>query len=338
MTYLLVVEGISSILVTGGAGYVGSVLVRKLVNLGYKVRVIDSLIYGDEGISELISNNSIEMIVDDIRNNEILPNALRNIDCVIHLAAIVGEPLCKKIPEAAYQINQTATKHLVDYSKRAGVKRFIFASTCSNYGSSSTVVNENSPVQPLSLYSETKINSENYVIGSDLETFETCVLRFATAYGLSPRMRFDLLLQEFLRDAIIEKEIRIFGADYWRPLINVNDMANACQRVIESKGDVISCQIFNVGDDSENYTKIELAKIIQEFIPSIKISVSESKNDPRNYKVSFEKIRRQLNFTAKNSVKDSVKEILAEINSGRLDPVDSEFSNMAKMTENVAVF
>ena len=164
MTYQKYVKDISSILVTGGAGYVGSVLVKKLLESGYQINIIDSLIYGDDGISELVSKNKINLIHEDIRNESALLEILSNNDCVVHLAAIVGEPLCKKIPEAALQINQEATKKLVDISKKAGVKRFIFASTCSNYGSSNTIVNEESPVQPLSLYSETKVNSEKYVI------------------------------------------------------------------------------------------------------------------------------------------------------------------------------
>ena len=125
---------LKSILVTGGAGYIGSVLTHKLVKSGYNVRIIDSLIYGKDGISDLISNNSIELVQKDIRDEKALSKVIENIDCVIHLAAIVGDPLCKKIPVAAKQINEDATKKLIDISKKQGIKRFIFASTCSNYG------------------------------------------------------------------------------------------------------------------------------------------------------------------------------------------------------------
>ena len=326
---------ISSILVTGGAGYVGSVLVTKLVKLGYKVRVIDSLIYGNEGISKLISNNSIEMITEDLRNNVVLSNVVKNIDCVIHLAAIVGEPLCNKIPDAAYQINEIATKNLVSYAKKSGVKRFIFASTCSNYGSSAEIVNEDSPTQPLSLYSKTKLNAEKFIINSKDNSFEPCILRFATAHGLSPRMRFDLLLQEFLRDALIEKKISIFGQDFWRPFIHVEDMADACISVARASSDLISGEIFNVGSDDENYTKKQLAKIIQEFIQDTEIEILKAKTDPRNYKVSFEKIKNSLNFKIKKSVKDSIYDILQENKSGNLNPSDSDFTNMSRLTEKI---
>ena len=155
-----------SIVVTGGAGYVGSVLVDKLVNEKFNVKVIDSLVFGNDGISHFIDNNSIEFFNVDIRETNKIGEIIENSDCLIHLAAIVGEPLCKKIPNAAKQINEIATKNLVKLSKKYKVKQFIFASTCSNYGSSLEIVNETSPVQPLSLYSECKVNSEKFILWS----------------------------------------------------------------------------------------------------------------------------------------------------------------------------
>ena len=328
-------RSLNSILITGGAGYVGSVLVRKLVSLGYDVKVIDSLVFGNDGISSLINEKKIEFFNLDIRETEKISSIIQNIDCVIHLAAIVGEPLCKKIPDAAKQINEFATKNLVNICKNKKVKRFIFASTCSNYGSSQNVVNESSPVMPLSLYSECKVNSEKFVLDQNNDIFETCVLRFATAHGLSPRMRFDLLVQEFMRDAIVDKKISIFGADFWRPLVHVEDMADACISAIDASSQLISGQIYNVGNDKENYTKIKLAEIIKEFITDVEIEIIKSKKDPRNYKVSFEKIENSLNFEPKYTVRDSVIEILNDIQSGKIDPRDSEFSNMSKLTEKI---
>jgi nucleoside-diphosphate-sugar epimerase len=329
---------LKSILVTGGAGYIGSVLTHKLVELGYNVRIIDSLIYGKDGISDLISKNSVELIEKDIRDEKILNEAVKEIDCVIHLAAIVGDPLCKKIPVAAKQINEDATKKLVTISKEHGVKRFIFASTCSNYGSASATVDENSQVQSLSLYSSTKVNSENFILNTKNSSFEPCILRFATAHGLSPRMRFDLLLQEFLRDAILDKKIRIYGPNFWRPLAHVDDISNACIAAIKSPSDIISGEIYNVGHTRENYTKIMLAEIIREFVPSTKIEIIESKKDLRTYKVSFDKIKNNLKFISKKTIRDSISGILTEIQKGSLDPKASEFSNMSKLTERVSAF
>ena len=329
---------LKSILVTGGAGYIGSVLTHKLVELGYNVRIIDSLIYGKDGISDLISKNSVELIEKDIRDEKTLNEAVKEIDCVIHLAAIVGDPLCKKIPIAAKQINEDATKKLVTISKEHGVKRFIFASTCSNYGSASNTVDENSPIQSLSLYSTTKVNSENFILNTKNSSFEPCILRFATAHGLSPRMRFDLLLQEFLRDAILDKKIRIYGPNFWRPLAHVDDISNACIAAIKSPSDIISGEIYNVGHTRENYTKKMLAEIIQEFVPSTEIEIIESKKDLRTYKVSFDKIKNNLKFISKKTIRDSISDILTEIEKGSLDPRASEFSNISKLTERVRAF
>jgi nucleoside-diphosphate-sugar epimerase len=327
-----------SILVTGGAGYIGSVLTHKLVELGYNVRIIDSLIYGSDGISDLISKNSIELIEKDIRDEKTLNEVVKDIDCVIHLAAIVGDPLCKKIPVSAKQINEDATKKLANISKKQGVKRFIFASTCSNYGSASTMVDENSPIQSLSLYSKTKVNSENFILNTKNSSFEPCILRFATAHGLSPRMRFDLMLQEFLRDAVLDKKIRIYNPNFWRPLAHVDDISNACVTTINSPNDIISGEVYNVGNTNENYTKKMLAEIIQEFIPSTMIEITEVKKDLRTYKVSFDKIKNNLKFIAKKTIRDSISDILTQIQKGNLDPMASEFSNISKLTERVRVF
>src|SRR3989344_4531160 len=280
MTCLLnQLNNLQSILVTGGAGYIGSVLTRNLVRLGFKVRVLDSLIFGKNGISDLISNNSIELVIDDIRNQKAVLESIKDIDCIIHLAAIVGDPLCSKVPQAARQINYLGTKNLIDLCKSNGVRRFVFASTCSNYGSSSTIVNEETIVNPLSLYAETKIMSEQYTLDSKNDNFEPCVLRLATAFGISPRMRFDLLLQEFIRDPVIDKKISVYGPDYWRPLIHVDDISNACIATINGSMELISGEIYNVGDNNQNYTKLELAKMVQKYISETKIEIQESKKD-----------------------------------------------------------
>tara|TARA_B100000949_G_scaffold109288_1_gene96880 strand:- start:622 stop:1635 length:1014 start_codon:yes stop_codon:yes gene_type:complete len=326
----------SNILVTGGAGYIGSVLARKLVLSKYNVKILDSLIFGQDGISELVSNNSVNLFVGDIRNKEIIPDILKEVDCVIHLAAIVGDPLCSKIPMATKQINELATKHIIDSCKKSGVRRFIFASTCSNYGSSLGTVNEDTPLESLSLYSETKIKSESYILDSKEENFEPCVLRFATAYGISPRMRFDLLVQEFIRDALIDKKISIFGPNHWRPLVHVDDIASACITAIENSSN-ISGEVYNVGDNEQNYTKKNLAELVQKYIPST-IEITESKQDLRNYRVSFDKIRNKLNFKVSKTVENGISEILNQINNHTLNPQNSQFSNLAKAVERVVDF
>ena len=326
----------STILVTGGAGYIGSILTRKLVEKNFNVKVIDSLVFGNDGILDLINDNKIEFFNIDIRDTEKLKPILHNIDCVVHLAAIVGEPLCKKIPIAAKQINEFATKNLVNICKKQNIQKFVFASTCSNYGSSESIVDESSPVHPLSLYSECKVNSEKYILKNNDANFSTCVLRFATAHGISPRMRFDLLVQEFLRDALVDKKISIFGEDFWRPLIHVNDMTDACISIIQADMKLISGEIFNVGSNDENYTKKHLADIIKQHVTGTEIEILKSKTDPRNYQVSFDKIKKILDFKPKNTVEDSILEILDACKNDNLDPQDTEFSNISKLTEKIS--
>jgi len=324
-----------SVLVTGGAGYIGSVLTRNLVIKGYDVKVLDSLVFGDSGIKDLVDDNLIELFLGDIRDANSIKNALSSIDYVIHLAAIVGEPLCKKIPTSAMQINEMATKKLVEMSKENGSSRFVFASTCSNYGSTSSLADESTPVQSLSLYSKTKVKSESYVLQSNDKSFSSCVLRFATAFGLSPRMRFDLLLQEFIRGAVINNKISVYGSEYWRPLVHVQDISNSCLLALEKPIDLIKGQIYNVGDNEQNYKKIDLARMIKEYLPNIDIEIVKSKQDPRNYKVSFDKIHVKLGFKIKRTVRDGIEEILDEIQKGKMNPSDSDFSNLSKSVESI---
>lgn len=330
-------DDINSVLVIGGAGYIGSVLSPKLVDSSFDVKILDSGFFGLSGIEGLL-NDSVPLFQGDIRNDTFLDKSLKDIDCVIHLAAIVGEPLCKKNPEAARQINLESTQKLVDLSRKNHVKRLIFASTCSNYGTSTEMVDENSELKSLSLYSETKVSSESIILNNNDEEMNTTVLRFATAFGLSPRMRFDLLLQEFIRDAYIENKIVLYGPDSWRPLVHVKDISDACLKAVQAENDKISGEIFNVGANEGNFTKICLAKLVQEHLPQTEIEIHPLQEDPRNYKVSFEKIKNILNFETKMSVKNGISEIITSIQEGKLDPKDSEFSNMSKMTEKIPVF
>lgn len=328
---------INSVLVIGGAGYIGSVLSPKLVDSSFDVKILDSGFFGLSGIEGLL-DNSVQLFHGDIRNNNFLDETLKDVDCVIHLAAIVGDPLCKKNPMAARQINLESTQKLVELSRKNHVKRLIFASTCSNYGTSTKMVDESSELNSLSLYSETKVSSESIVLNNNDSDMNTTVLRFATAFGLSPRMRFDLLLQEFIRDAYVENKIVLYGPESWRPLVHVQDISNACIKAVQVENEKISGEIFNVGSNEGNFTKIQLAKLIQEHLPQTEIEIHPLQKDPRNYKVSFEKIKNLLHFEAKMSVKNGISEIITSIQEGKLNPQDSEFSNMSKMTEKIPVF
>jgi len=325
-----------TVLVIGGAGYVGSALIPHLLKSGFKVKVLDLLIFGKDGISELISQNKIDFIEGDIRNEQILDQSTNNVDHVINLAAIVGEPLCKLVPKIAKEINELTNQKLVDICKKKNISRFIFSSTCSNYGSSTDLADETFPVNSLSLYSETKVNSEKYLLKNRNNNFHPCILRFATAYGVSPRMRFDLLLHEFIRDAIVDKKITLFGAEYWRPLVHLNDISQACILALQTPIELISGEIFNVGSNEENYTKLQIAQMVQSMFQNVDIEIIDSKKDPRNYRVSFNKIKDKLGFSSTMTLFDGIQEIKNAIDQG-LNPQDTDFTNTSNRTKEFLI-
>jgi len=318
-----------SVLITGGAGYLGSMLANRLISEGYRVKVLDSLIFGGHSLIHLYGNPNFELVRNDIRNIDNLSKILNDVDIVVHLAAIVGEHLCQKIPKEANEINYTATKKLVAVCREKKIKKFIFSSTCSNYGDSGgkNHVDENSPLNPLTLYSKTKIDSENYIIQKTDEKFSGTILRFATLYGLSQRMRFDLLLHELLIDAITKNKITLYGSELWRPLLHIDDAVNAIFTTINAPLDKTNGAIFNVGNSNENYTKQELASMIKKIIPSTEIIINDEKKDLRNYKVSFNKIQNQLGYKTSKSVMEGITQVFQAINQKVIDPKDTRYNN-----------
>ena len=328
---------LNSVLVTGGAGYVGTTLAKKLSENGYHVRIIDSLIFGRNDIDKFLNDDSIEFIQGDIRDKNILEKCLEEIDCVFHLAAVTG-PLCDRVPEATRQINVNATSQLIELSKAKNVKRFFFSSTCSNYGSNQEIVDESTPLKSLSLYSETKITAESLVLQAKNEYFEPCVLRFSTVYGISPKMRLDLLVHELILDALIRKKITVFGSNYWRPLIHVQDVAKACLSGIKGLSKLITGQVYNVGDFSQNFQKGHLAELVKEHLPQSEIVIQELREDPRNYRVSFEKIKKNLKFKIEHTVQDGILEIIEKINDGSIDPTKFDSKIRSKLADKISVF
>lgn len=315
------------VLVTGGAGYIGSVLVRLLLNKGYFVRVLDKLNFGGESLIEVFNNSNFEFVKGDIRNIEDVKKAMNNIDYVVHLAAIVGDPACAKEPNLAKEVNVEGSKLLYKIANENSVKKFVFASTCSNYGKmkdSSAYVDENSELRPVSLYAETKVEIENYLLNENKNsiTKPTC-LRFSTVYGISPRMRFDLTVNEFTKELALGRELIIFGEQFWRPYCHVIDLARSAILVIESDSRT-DFNIYNVGDTKENYTKKMLINEIEKFISDVKIKYLKKEEDPRDYRVSFEKIKKELGFNITKRVPDGIKQIVQLVNNGILENFDDK--------------
>ena len=321
------------VLVTGGAGYIGSVLVRQLLQKGYEVRAFDSLKFGGESLFEVMLHPCFEFIKGDIRNPIEMKDALRGMDAIAHLAAIVGDPACKKYCEEAYSTNWEGSVALFEAAERAGVKRFVFASTCSNYGKMpdpESFVVETSPLNPVSLYAELKVKFEKFLLDERKHsTICSTALRFSTVYGFSPRIRFDLTVNEFTRNAVIKGEQEIWGQQFWRPYCHVNDLARSVILVMESPLEKVRADVFNVGNTEENYNKGMVIEEVGKIVPNVKVNFVNSSEDPRDYRVNFDKIKKELGFTITKKVPDGIKEIYTLLQSGIIaDSFEQKFRNI----------
>lgn len=298
-----------NILVTGGAGYLGSVLIGKLLKEQNRVRVLDALMFGGESILPHIYNRNFDFIKGDIRDKKEVIESLENIDVVIHLAALVGEPACSVNPNLTKQINYESAIFLGKTAKEKGVKRFIFTSTCSNYGVSNLEkeATEDSPLKPLSLYAETKIDTEKGLLQLSNDNFTICILRLATIFGLSPRMRFNLLINEMVREAYVKKQIMLYKEEAWRPYTHTEDASEALLCVLNAEDKKINKEIFNVG--TENYRKIDLVNLVEKYVPDLVVDKKGGALDNRDYKVSFEKIKKILGFIPKRKVEEGIDEL-----------------------------
>ena len=325
-----------NILVTGGAGYVGSGLLRELLSEGYNVTCVDKLMFGGESLLDIWHNENFNFIKCDINDWSSFEKILieGQFNAVIHLAAIVGDPACRIHSELAIKTNWDSTKWLLDQSMRLRIKKFIFASTCSNYGKMDdpkSFVDEKSTLAPVSLYAELKVKFENYMLSEIEKNDDFCPtsLRFSTVYGLSPRMRFDLTVNEFTKDLSMGKELTIFGEKFWRPYCHVKDFSNAFITVLGAAKEKVAYNVFNVGDTEENYTKQMLVDEIIKIIPDAKINYIEKNEDPRDYRVNSDKIKHELGFKITMRVPDGIDEVKRMIQEGVIqNPEDQRYYNI----------
>lgn len=311
--------GVKKILIIGGAGYLGSVLSRKLLKSGYKVRVLDNLTYGDHGIKELYHEGNFTFLAGDCHHLSPLIEAMKRMDAIIHLAAIVGDPACAKNPEETLKTNYLATKLIAEAAKFNQINRFLFASSCSVYGASKTPderLKESSPLNPVSLYAKTKLKSEEALFSLADDNFSPTIFRFATLYGVSPRMRFDLVINSLTAKAVKEGRITIFGGNQFRPFLEVSDAASACLLWLSSPLEKVGKEVFNVGSDDQNHQIIEIGKIIKTLLPDTILEIKKEISDRRDYNVSFDKVRKLLGFNTKKRVEHGVKEIASLFNEG----------------------
>lgn len=303
------------VLITGGAGYVGSRVTAHLLDTGNDVTVFDKLIYGGESLIPFQDRRGFALVPGDIRDSDAVVRALTDVDAVIHLAAVVGEQACSIDPEQTWSINCGGTETLIKAAEEAQIRRFVFVSTCSNYGvaSPNSLATEDSPLNPLSLYAKAKVQAELLILGSSRLSCAT-VFRFGTICGISARMRFDLLVSEMAKKAVRREPIQIFAPEAWRPFLHIHDAARAIAHVLQSSVEKIAGRVFNVV--GENYQKRGLVEIARRHYPRAEISVTDKNSDLRDYRVDGKRFEQELGFRMGRTVEDAFIETAEAVNNG----------------------
>jgi nucleoside-diphosphate-sugar epimerase len=303
-----------TVLVTGAAGYIGTVVSGALLSRGYRVHAVDNLMYGSHSLKHLLASPDFSFHRADITVFDKVAQIFAETRpaAVVHLAAIVGDPASKLQPERTVTVNRDATIELYQIARSSGARRFVFASTCSNYGLSESdeLLTEDSPLQPLSVYATSKVDAERWLIANADARCAARIFRFSTAHGLSPRMRFDLTINEFTRTICERQTLEVYDGDTWRPYCHVIDIAEVLAMALEREVGAAACAVYNVGSNGENCTK---ADIIQRISAATGLAADVRNvgagKDRRNYRVSFDKLRADYQFTPRFSVAYSARQI-----------------------------
>ena len=322
------------VVVTGGAGYIGNIVVAHLIHRGFEVTVFDKYLFGAESLLSF-PREKFRLIQGDVRNQESLRSALKGIQAVVHLAAIVGEPACLVDPAAAKSINVEGTQTVLSTAIECGVDRLIFISTCSNYGVSLPNVwtDENAPLRPLSIYAASKVSAEEIILNCNA-SLARVIFRFGTICGLSARMRFDLLVNEIARSAVLKQPIRIFAPKAWRPFLHIKDAARAIESILTTARKQIEGKIFNVV--SENCQKGDLGQLVANHFPEANIEITDSSPDPRDYRVSADKIKQEIGFIPAYTVEQAFLETAHAVKEGVfLNPLSVKHSAIPEQAEHL---
>lgn len=327
-------QPVERVLVIGGGGYIGSALLQRLLNKGYQVRLLDLLLFGKEPLEEIIDHPNLEIFQEDFRQVQSVLKAAQDVDAIIHLGAIVGDPACAYDEQLTKDTNFLATRMIAEVAQCAGIKRFVFASTCSVYGASDEILDEKSVLNPVSLYARSKIASEEELRKMASNRFSPVFMRFGTIYGLSGRTRFDLVINLLTAKALFDRKITLFGGDQWRPFVHVEDAAKAVLLALESPLDVVHNRVFNVGSNAQNYTINQIGDLIQQAIPEAEVVQMGDDTDKRNYRVDFSRIHNELGFEPDWSVEKGVRQVQDAITSGKVtDYQAAHYSNFKFLKE-----
>jgi len=308
----------NKVLVIGGAGYIGSALVEQLLDLGLQVSVLDAMHFGEETLSRVAGHPKLSLIREDFRHIEVLTRAVSGVGSVIHLGGLVGDPACAVDTDLTVDVNVTATKVIGEIAKARGVRRFIFASSCSVYGACDEIVDEESHFNPQSLYARSKVASEAVLGALNSRDFAVTCLRFATIYGISGRTRFDLVVNLLCAKAVRDRMITVYGADQWRPFVHVADVARAITMTLRAPTDLVAGEAFNVGGDAQNYTLGDVAELINRQVPDAEIKSDDTFVDKRNYRVCFAKIRSRLGFEPAWTIERGIAQVVALVRSNEV--------------------
>jgi nucleoside-diphosphate-sugar epimerase len=328
---------IRNVLVVGGAGYIGSALVRKLLDRGYRVRLLDLCLFGTEPIRDVLDHERFQLIQADFRHLEKVAEAVKGMDALVHLGGIVGDPACAVDEALTVDVNVVATRMLAEIAKGSGVSRFVFASSCSVYGASDEVLDEHSTLAPLSLYAKSKTASETVLREMASPAFCPVILRFATIYGLSGRTRFDLVVNLLAAKAVVDRKITVFGGSQWRPFVHVEDAALAVVQALAAPAAAVHNEIVNVGSDGQNRTILQVGERIRDLVPGAELVTEAADTDARNYRVSFAKARRLLGFEPEWTLDRGILQVVEAFRSGRVaDYRSPQYHNVKFLTEEGA--
>jgi nucleoside-diphosphate-sugar epimerase len=336
------VQSRGPILLVGGAGYIGTHVVADLLAANYRVRVLDRLIHGKRPIQEFLANRRFELIEGDVTDIVKLVEGMKDASAVVHLAGLVGDPACAVDEAFTRHANVIATRMAKEVALSVGVSRFVFASSCSVYGATDRTVCEDDPLNPVSLYARTKIDSERELLASPRDGLRPMILRFATVFGHSRRPRFDLVANLFTAQAMTDGIVTVTGERQWRPFIHVQDLSRAIVLALRADPRVTGGRIFNVGDDRMNMTIGQLADLVGDVVAkerSVRIVRIPDVADPRNYAVSFDLVRSVLGFEASVSMRAGVEEIVREFKRGTYGDYRSPcYSNLEMTKQALSAF
>jgi len=325
------------VLITGGAGYIGSYLTSELLRANQRVTVVDSLLFGGESLVPFLHHPNFNFVKADVTEPRAIKDSLKDDwqkpDAIVHLAAIVGFPACQAVGrQVAWRYNVEATKKAFEQAADLGVKRFVFASTYSNYGLSveGQPVTEESPLNPQSLYAETKIAAEEFLLGQNAAACAPLLFRFATLYGMSPRTRFDLIVNQFVLEAFTKHELIIYQRGYSRSFVHIRDVVRGVMMGLEADQSKIRGQVFNLGTDHGNYSKDDIVQLVLKRIPETVVEYKDLTfgGDMRDITVSFAKIKKVLGFDTTLDVDDGIRDLLFALKAGIIrNPTDEKYRN-----------